>query len=750
MESQKKIGKLKIYLGFAPGVGKTFTMLREAVYMKKQNYDVVIGWLEDNAREDTLELAKDLEFIKPKEIVYKEKIFKEIDLEAIINRNPGTVLIDELAHSNIDSSMNKKRYQDVEYILNHGIDVVTTINIYHIEGVNKEASIILGNDIYETVPDSFISSADEVQLIDALSQLMQQRLREGKVFKPRMINSNTYSLFSSSKLLALRELALRYVANEVNEHWDDFDEKNDIYKGTYVYEKILSCVSSIRIAEKIIAKGAEVANRMSGEFYILHVLVDKSMQESEKESEILHDYNLSNKIKSFKELADKYEAELIVIKVSKSSLITKEIARIVIEKEITQVVIGELGVPRIKEIVEGSFVNKIIKDVPGADIYIAGRNIEIKNEKGNKKIQKGIASNLQKGKLKIYIGAAAGAGKTVAMLREAHELIEKKVDVAIGFIETHNREETKKYTEGLEQISLKEILYHNVNIKEPDIDKIIKRDPDIVLIDELAHTNPDGLKNKKRFEDIYEILSMGIDVITAVNVQHIESLNDIVEDITGVKIKETIPDSVIAKANEIVLVDVTPETLRERLEEGKIYDKSKVEQALNNFFKKENLQTLRELGLREVAQEVKINNPIEKKKSRYIEDRVLACAKLHENSERLIRRGFKIAQSLNAKFIVLHLIDNNRRYSMEESQRLDLLKQLTTTLGGEFVIERVSNDRKIKSSIIDYIKKKNISMLILGEPDATRIEEIWQGSIVNYFLTKLKGLDILFVDDINY
>jgi two-component system sensor histidine kinase KdpD len=697
-----------------------------------------------------LELAKDLEIIKPREILYKEKVFKELDIDAIISRNPGTVLIDELAHSNIESSMHEKRYQDVEYILNYGIDVVTTINIYHIEGVNEEASIILGNDISETVPDLFISSADEVQLIDASSQLMQQRLKEGKVFKPRMINSNTYSLFSSSKLLALRELALRYVADEVNERWDDLDEKNDIYKATYVYEKILSCVSSIRIAEKIIAKGAEVAKRMSGEFYILHVLVDKSMQESEKESETLQEYNLNNKIRTFKELADKYDAELIVIKVSKSSLITKEIARIVIEKEITQVVIGELGVPRIKEIVEGSFVNKIIKDVPGADIYIAGRNIEIKNEKGNKKFQKGIASNLQKGKLKIYIGAAAGAGKTVAMLREAHELIEKKVDVAIGFIETHNREETKKYTEGLEQIPLKEILYHNVNIKEPDIDKIIKRDPDIVLIDELAHTNPDGLKNKKRFEDIYEILSMGIDVITAVNVQHIESLNDIVEDITGVKIKETIPDSVIAKANEIVLVDVTPETLRERLEEGKIYDKSKVEQALNNFFKKENLQTLRELGLREVAQEVKINNPIEKKKSRYIEDRVLACAKLHENSERLIRRGFKIAQSLNAKFIVLHLIDNNHRYSMEESQRLDLLKQLTSTLGGEFVIERVSNDRKIKSSIIDYIEKKNISMLILGEPDTTRIEEIWQGSIVNYFLTKVKGLDILFVDDINY
>jgi two-component system sensor histidine kinase KdpD len=552
--------------------------------------------------------------------------------------------------------------------------------------------------------------------------------------------------------LALRELALRYVANSVNEHWDDFDEKKDKYKSTYVYEKILSCVNSLKIAEKIIAKGAEVAKRMGGEFFILHVFVDSSLDDSEKQAEIVSDYNVNSKVKIFKELSERYGAELIVIKVSKSSLITKEIANIVIEKEITQVVIGELWVSRIKEIIEGAFVNRIIKDVPDADIYIAGRQAElkIKSEKINKKSQYENVPGTRKGKLKIYIGAAAGAGKTVAMLREAHELLNKKVDVIIGFIETHNREETKAFTEGIEQVPLKEIQYHNVNVKEPDIENIIKRDPDVVLIDELAHTNPDGSKNKKRYEDIYEILNAGIDVITAANVQHIESLNDIVEDVTGIKIKETIPDSVFARANEIVLVDVTPETLRERLEAGKIYDKSKVEQALANFFKKENLQTLRELGLREVAQEVKVSNPKEKRKNRYVEDRVLACVKLHENSERLIRRGYKIAQSLNSKFYVLHLIDNNHRYSMEESQRLDLLKQLTISLGGEFVIERISDAGKIKSSIIEYVKKKNISMLVLGEPDTTRFEEIWAGSIVNYILSRLKGVDILFVDSINY
>lgn len=742
-KANPKRGNLRIYLGFAPGVGKTFTMLREALYLKKQNYDVVIGWLEEKSRDDTFKLAGELEVIEPLIINYKDNLYREMNVEEIIRRKPYLVLVDELAHTNIHGSVRQKRFEDVEYILEHGINVATTLNVYHIEEVKDAAAKITGINITETVPNWVLNKADEVQLIDVSPQAIRERVKEGKVFSQEMINRNTFGLFSTSKLLALRELALRYVADEEDEHLNENWEIKEFPGISYVNEKVLSCMNSSETALRLIATGGNMAKRMAGEFFTLFVQVDSSLDEREEDFELVTESAPTDLTKLFERLTKEYDGKFLLAKVPRKAMIPEAIIRVIKEKKITQVVIGESRLTRWKEVLHGSIITKIISKAKNTDILVAGNRKGMSYQYINK--QKSGEESDKTGKLKVYIGAAAGVGKTVAMLREAHELTAAGTDVVIGIIETHNRKETEEYIGDLEQIPSKVMIYRDLQLKELDVQAILERKPETVLIDELAHSNPPGLKNEKRYQDITDILQAGINVISALNIQHIESLNDIVEDVTGVKVKETVPDEMLTMANELVMVDVDPETLLERLKSGKIYSPEKVEQALNSFFRKGNLQVLREIGLREIAGDIettKEQKKILKGSRKFLKENVLVCIKAEADNERLIRRGFKITQRLNAKFNILHVIDD-RKYSMEESQQLDILKALGEKLGGIFTIERVKTSRQINEAILQFISKENITRVVLGQSARTRWEEVVSGSIVNKILSKAEGIDIL-------
>lgn len=348
------------------------------------------------------------------------------------------------------------------------------------------------------------------------------------------------------------------------------------------------------------------------------------------------------------------------------------------------------------------------------------------------------------GKFKVYIGLSAGVGKTYRMLLEAHELLKNKIDILVGYIETHGREETRILLEGLPVIPRKIIYYKGKELEEFDIDKVIKLRPEVVIVDELAHTNAPGSRHEKRYQDVEELLYHGINVISALNIQHIESLNRVVQEITGIEVKETVPDRVIALADEVVNIDLTADELISRLREGKIYKKDKIESALNNFFKKENLLQLRELALREVADQVekKINYEVPKSE-RYDTERILVCiGNDYKQNEKIIRQSCRIADRLDSYWSVLYVETGGDPF-----ENLDLALQrhlinnfkMATELGA--VSDKVKAD-SIVEGIINYTKEKEITKIVVGRPgNKHSIKKLIRGNIVNKLIDGLKEID---------
>ena len=322
----------------------------------------------------------------------------------------------------------------------------------------------------------------------------------------------------------------------------------------------------------------------------------------------------------------------------------------------------------------------------------------------------------KRGHHKIIIGAAPGVGKTYRMLQEAQNLKHLGIDVVVGYFEPHGRKDTIAVLEGLEIIPRIIIDYKGVKLEELNTAAVIHRHPQTVLVDELAHTNAKGSQNIKRYEDVEEILSAGISVVSTVNIQHIESLNDIVARITGIQVNERVPDSVIDAADEVVLVDISVEELQDRLKKGKIYAKEKIEQSLNNFFKKGNLVALRELALREVANNVEeqaladpLFCPID---PTGVHERILVCISTHPDAQRLIRRGFRIADRMCGELIILFVKLQGKKLPEEYAKNLKGHQELTAALGGRF-LEVEAFD--ISDAIVDIAKKQKVTQIIVGE-----------------------------------
>ena len=325
----------------------------------------------------------------------------------------------------------------------------------------------------------------------------------------------------------------------------------------------------------------------------------------------------------------------------------------------------------------------------------------------------------KRGHLKIYIGMIAGVGKTYRMLREAHDLLTAGVDVQVGYVETHGRVDTAAKLEGLPVIPRKKLFYKGKEVEEMDLQAILQIHPEVVIVDELAHTNIEGCVNEKRWQDVLDLLDAGINVITAVNIQHIESLNGEVQDISGIEVKERVPDSVLGQADEVVNIDLTAEELISRLKAGKIYKPDKIELALRNFFKAENILQLRELALKEVA--LRVEKKVENEVVENIglrHERFLACISSQEKTPRkLIRKVARLATHYNSKFVVLHV--QNRH---ESADRIPLAKQrylinhfkLASELGGE-VLQIQSDD--IIGTIINVCRERQISTVCVGKPN---------------------------------
>lgn len=370
---------------------------------------------------------------------------------------------------------------------------------------------------------------------------------------------------------------------------------------------------------------------------------------------------------------------------------------------------------------------------------------EIKNDSINDLLQKATRA---KGSLKIYIGMSAGVGKTYRMLQEAHALQNNNVNVKIGYVETHGRKETEALLEGLSVIPRREVFYKGKRLEELDVNAVLLLHPDVVVIDELAHTNIPGSKNEKRWQDVLDVLNAGINVISAVNIQHIESINEDVKEITGVDVKERIPDKILQLADEVVNIDLTADELIARLKEGKIYDHTKIQQALTNFFQPEKILQLRELALKEVAGQVerKVDYQITAKQTTFKHERFLACiSSNNEIAQRIIRKTARLASYYNSKWYVLYV-----QTEKESANKIQLAAQRhlinnfknATELGAEIIRKKSNN---IASAIIETVNENHITTLCLGKPHLNLFQVILKTSIFNQLLKTLSknNIDII-------
>lgn len=350
----------------------------------------------------------------------------------------------------------------------------------------------------------------------------------------------------------------------------------------------------------------------------------------------------------------------------------------------------------------------------------------------------------RRGKFKVYIGMSAGVGKTFRMLQEARTLLKNGIDAKIGFIETHNRKETHELLEGLPVIPRRKLFYKGKELEEMDVQAIINLRPEVVIVDELAHTNIEGSKNEKRWQDVLDILSAGINVISAINIQHIESLNEEIKQITGVEVKERVPDSVLAQADEVVNIDLTADELITRLKEGKIYQAEKIETALQNFFKSDHILQLRELALKEVASQVERKVETEVTKPNTLKhERFLACISSNEKTAKtVIRKTARLANYYHSKWYVLYVQtpkESADKIPLDKQRHLINNLKLATELGAEIIKAESST---VSKAIIEQATERKITTICVGKPHLNLLKIILATNVFNELLKKLSSNDI--------
>jgi two-component system sensor histidine kinase KdpD len=369
----------------------------------------------------------------------------------------------------------------------------------------------------------------------------------------------------------------------------------------------------------------------------------------------------------------------------------------------------------------------------------------------------GASTRPRRGHHKVFLGMAAGVGKTYRMLQEGHAEAEAGRDVVVGYLEPHDRPETSAQAVGLEVVPRRRVKHGELGLEEMDWTAVLRRAPELCLVDELAHTNAPGAEHVKRFEDVEHVLASGIDVFSTVNVQHLESLNDRISDLTGTKVRETLPDRVLAEADEVVLVDLTPEALIARLRAGKVYPGERVRTALENFFKIENLAALREVALRQVAEEVESKRLtfapglsrdesgelLESAAPQAIGERLLALVKPTPKSQRVVRRAWRSAQRLQAELDILWV--SAHEPTPEEREQLEALRRLATALGAHLLVERGDD---VAATVRQVAADRGTTYVLMGTPrPRSALRRLVSPALPFRLLQLLPGVDVRIVAD---
>lgn len=746
-------GRLKIIIGSVSGSGKTYHMLQEGRLLKKQGIDVVYSAVSTMQREETVQQLEDLERVPSIHWWREGKEQKDLPLDILLERNPEVLLVDGLAHRNREGARFPCRLDDIRFLMDHGISVITTINVYELEGARELIYQMTGIQAEETVPLNTLELADEVRLIDVSPETILKRIEEG------VLGNGTHPAMSRrGNLGVLREVSLRLVAEGVNDSLEKHREEQGLIGPSGATERILVSAQYHWNGSLYVRRGQQIAKRLNGELMVVTFVV--------------HGRSLTKEQQAFKrsvaKLVERVEASFEELDLTNLRQLPSVLVRYAIQHNVTRIVMGHSQKNRWQEKWQGSIANRVMRRTRNIDVFLMADRAEQEGErilpirpnlKGTeepfhrlttmemeKKIQ-----TIRRGTFKVYIGAAPGVGKTYKMLQEGNLLLSRGIDVVIGLLETHGRKETIEQIGRLSTITRATIQYQSTCLEEMDTDAIIDRHPEVVLVDELAHTNVPGSKTRKRYEDVIRLLENGISVITTVNVQHLESLNDAVAQLTGVRVRETVPDAILKMAGEVELIDVTPQMLQERMREGKIYAAEKVNQALESFFKIGNLIALRELALREIADDVDerleawdrdiaLRGPWSRREV------IFVCVDMGPGAERLIRRGFRIAHRLKAEWYV-HYVHCGEARTPEEQKRQETLRHLTERLSGKMEITEASSSANIHRHLLDRMNEVQTTQLIIGQSRKPLWRTLFKESFVHYLLRNARHMDMLIVAD---
>ncbi|MGG1660431.1 universal stress protein [Brevibacillus sp. NRS-1366] len=748
-------GRLKIILGAVSGSGKTFHLLMEGQSLKRKGIDVVIAGTGEAIHPKLAQKREGLEQIPSIEWNHLGGVRHDLDVEALIVRDPEVVLVDGLACRNRPNAPRLTRFEDVQTLLNHNISVITTVNIYELSGMKEMAERLtkIEVQIQQCVPEDTLAQADEVKLLDVTPEAILKRLQDDESNPTRI----KHPLLQKDNLHVLRELALRFVATGVNEDLEEYREKHGMVGASGATERILVSAQYHWNGSILVRRGQQVAKRLGGE--LLVVCFRPASKQLTKEEATFK--------RAMMKLVDKVGGVFDEQTLQWDQDVAGELVAYAMDNNVTRIVMGQSKRTRWEEIWYGSIVHKILRQTKNIDILIVADRSKRDGERVMPTKRRETApfnpyrrlseaemeqeiGKIRRGTLKVYVGAAPGVGKTYTMLREGNELAQNGIDVVIGLLETHGRKETSEQVGHLPLLPRKRIPYKNVTLEEMDTDEIIRRNPEVVLVDELAHTNVWGSQLEKRYQDVERILDAGISVISTMNIQHLESLNDSVEQITGIRVRETVPDHILHQADEVELIDISPKALRQRMREGNIYAMEKMEQSLTHFFKTGNLIALRELALREVADDV--DERLEAWERRTLrgpwrqQEVIFVCVNLRADSERLIRRGFRIAYRLKASWHAAYVQDHEP-LTDEERTQLEKLKKLTERLGGRFEKYEAASKRKVFTKLVLHMNEKNTTQVVIGQSARTRWKEICGGSVIQRLLREVRHMDVLVVAD---
>jgi two-component system sensor histidine kinase KdpD len=590
--------RLTIYLASAPGSGKTHRILSDAAIQMQAGRRVAIGWIETKGRPDLDELAAGIPRIPPRTFTAGATPSDDFDLEAALASNYETIVLDELAHANPEGAPNAKRWQDALALRAAGKSVLGAFNVQHLETVAPVAERIIGHPIREIVPLSFLRDADGVIALDVSVNVLESRLRSGRIVRIDDVERAAMGLFKPQNLQLLRELLLRTVD-----------------------ALTVPVVSPAKTSTALVI----VAGSSDPKPYLRRIgALAQALDLALDVTFIDH--------KPGPDIAD-------AVRVADGVII--DVPPHLAKGDLTDVRAAFVSVPA------GELANKILARPIERDVYVidparqpltrvAGGARHPYGQTAGDRLRIGY------GRLTIYLGSVAGSGKTFAMLDRAHALVEEGVDVAAALIETHGRTDTAAKAAGL-------AVLPRLPNGELDRDAVLRRRPGVVLIDELAHTNAPGSTYPKRYDDVINILRDGISVMTTLNVQHLEGLGDAVERMTGMHVRETLPDTILELADDVIFIDVTPDVLRERLRAGKIYPPERIDAALSNFFRAENLAALRELTVRELM------HARGERRSAPPFSRIVLGVAARERDALLIERMARLAARLDIDLLVIHV-----------------------------------------------------------------------------------------------